>query len=309
MKRTIFFTGILSFLWISNTAQKAATHSDINSNTTNVNNTIHPQLAYPEDKTTIVATNPVFIWLPPPGSGGTLITYSLRIVKVLNGQTPQEALFQNPGLVNLVGLTNNFLSYPVDAPPLENTCQYAWQVAASSAGKSLGTADIHIFFFEQPNSINDKSDKNASKNLTMANDPLKPDNSESSNSNNNGPQQKSESQTANVAQTPNKKQSGDFDLYPVASKVSDGHFYLTNGIIRLAYINKANDKKLTYAIKRLDNNKTLSSLPQLNISPGTNKLAINLQHIEGMEQDKYYDLEITDSKGQVYSLIYYYINQ
>src|SRR6185312_11982507 len=255
MKRTILSAGILICMWVGSYAQKAATHSDINSNKTVINNTFHPQLAYPENESTIVVTNPVFIWLPPPNSGGTMITYAIRLVKVLSGQTPQEALFQNPPLLNLGGLTNTFLSYPVDAPPLENNGQYAWQVAASSAGKGLGEADINLFHFQQPNSINNESNKNNNKRLTMANDPQKPENSELSD---NAPQKNTKNQTANIAQNPNKKQAANFDVYPVASVVSDGHFYLTSGIIKFAYINKANDKKLTYSIRRLDKNENLN---------------------------------------------------
>lgn len=298
MKRIVFFTGVLLFLWTSSGAQKASSHNDINSNNA-VNTTFRPQLAYPEDKSTIVIPNPVLIWLPPPTSGNTLIVYSIRLVKMENGQTPQEALLQNPPLVNLNGLTNNFLSYPTDAPTLENSTQYAWQVAASSAGKSLGVADVNTF------SVVQKNDEKSKPELA----PLPTSSKQKSDSNNTKQNKKTTNQTANIAQKPNNNSAPNFDVYPVASVVSDGHFYLTSGVIKFAYINKANDKNLTYVIKRLDKNENLSSLPELNISPGTNKLAINLQHNEEMEQGKYYDLEITDSKGKAYKLLYYYVTQ
>jgi hypothetical protein len=98
-------------------------------------------------------------------------------------------------------------------------------------------------------------------------------------------------------------------IYPVASKVSDGHFYVTKGIIRFAYNNSANDKKLNYVIKRLDKKVNLKSLPDLEVKPGTNKLEIDLRHNAGLKEKEYYDLVITDSKGQVYRVMFYYITQ
>lgn len=295
MKRSILSMGVLLCLWVGSYAQKASPHSDINSSNT-ISNTFRPQLSYPEDKSLVEVPNPVFIWLPPPTPGGTLIMYSIRLVKMQSGQTPQEALLQNPPLVNLEGLTNNFLSYPSDAPALDNGAQYAWQVAASSAGKSLGEADISTF------SVVHRTDQKSQEEPEL----FSPNKQKSDSSTK---QNKKNSQTANIAQNPNKKQTNVFDVYPVASVVSDGHFYLTNGTFKFAYINKANDKTLTYTIRRLDKNENLSSLPKLSINPGTNKLVINLEHNGEMEQGKYYDLEITDSKGQVYKLLYYYITQ
>jgi hypothetical protein len=98
-------------------------------------------------------------------------------------------------------------------------------------------------------------------------------------------------------------------IYPVASKVSDGHFYITKGIMRFAYTNSANDKKLTYVIKDLSKKENLKSLPELTIKPGSNKLEIDLRHNTGLRQKDYYDLQITDSKGQVYKLMFYYITE
>ncbi|HWY99322.1 MAG TPA: hypothetical protein VNY36_09560, partial [Bacteroidia bacterium] len=98
-------------------------------------------------------------------------------------------------------------------------------------------------------------------------------------------------------------------IYPVASKTSDGHFYVTKGIIRFAYVNKANDKKLSYVIRRLAKKKNLESLPELDIKAGANKLEIDLQHNTGLKEKEYYDLQITDSKGQVYKVLFYYIKE
>lgn len=285
----------LCFCYNSN-AQKTNNTNDVYGGRS-VNPMVHPQISSPSNQSDVFIDHPVFIWTPPPISGGVMVTYSIRLVQVLSGQTPEEALLQNPPLLNLVGLNNTFLTYPPDAPPLENNAQYAWQVAANSGGKSLGAAEIGLFNIKKP----DKKRAEEGK-LTTTNDNKNKQNTDST------PKPTKNTPNANVAQKPQNKSNTDFDVYPVATEVSDGHFYVTKGIVRFAYINKANDTKLNYSIKCLDKNENLNSLPEVQINHGTNKLEINLQH-NGLEENKYYDLEITDSKGHVYKLVYYYINQ
>jgi len=98
-------------------------------------------------------------------------------------------------------------------------------------------------------------------------------------------------------------------IYPVAAKTSDGHFYVTKGIIRFAYDNKANDKKLNYVIKRMDKHENLKSLPEIEVKAGMNKLEVDVSHNTGLKEKQYYDLEITDKKGQVYKVMFYYITE
>jgi hypothetical protein len=45
----------------------------------------------------------------------------------------------------LNGLSKSFLQYPADAMPLHEDSTYAWQVAASYGGQSLGVTDISSF--------------------------------------------------------------------------------------------------------------------------------------------------------------------
>lgn len=96
-------------------------------------------------------------------------------------------------------------------------------------------------------------------------------------------------------------------IYPFASIVSDGHFYVTHGIFRFAYNNKNNDTQLRYVIKRMDKKEDLKPLPVISIKPGTNKIEVDVRHNHGLRANKYYGLEITDTKGQVYKLLFMYI--
>jgi hypothetical protein len=104
-----------------------------------------PQLSNPVNESTIDIKYPVFIWMPPAPLNTMLVTYSIRLVEVKKGQTLAEALLQNPPLLNLSGISNSFLNYPADAMPLQNGSTYAWQVAASYGGQSLGVTDIGSF--------------------------------------------------------------------------------------------------------------------------------------------------------------------
>jgi len=121
-----------------------------------------PQLSNPANESVIDLKYPVFIWMPPAPLNTMLVTYSLRLVEVKKGQTLAEALLQNPPLLNLSGLSNSFLNYPADAMPLQNGSSYAWQVAASYGGQSLGVTDIGSFSVK----------KNETKNADATNYPV-----------------------------------------------------------------------------------------------------------------------------------------
>lgn len=214
-----------------------------------------PQLSFPTNGDTVSMNYPILTWIPPRPLSGLNVTYSLVLTKIEGNESPSQALQQNPPLVNLTDLSNTNLTYPATAPALQPGVNYAWQVAASYEGYSLGTTDIWEFTLKPP--------------------PPPP---------------------------------SDVVIYPMANKISDGHYYVTRGIFRFAYINKANDKNLKYVIKRMDKKENLKDLPEVSISPGTNKLQVDLRKNAGLKKDQYYDLQITDGKGHVYKLLYYYIN-
>jgi hypothetical protein len=104
-----------------------------------------PQLSYPFNESVIDIKYPVLIWIPPSPINGITVTYNLRLAEIHKGQTLAEALLQNPPLLNLTGLSTTFLNYPADATPLRPDGHYAWQIAASSGGQSLGVTDIWSF--------------------------------------------------------------------------------------------------------------------------------------------------------------------
>lgn len=149
MKRIVFLLYIFICLCKNGSAQDNGSISNKTSNTNSNEKTIKsilpPQLSYPANESTIDIQYPVLIWLPPRPLYGMMVTYNLRLVEIQKGQTLAEALLQNPPLLNLSGLNNTFLNYPVDATPLRPNGYYAWQVAANYGGQSLGITDIWSF--------------------------------------------------------------------------------------------------------------------------------------------------------------------
>ena len=95
-------------------------------------------------------------------------------------------------------------------------------------------------------------------------------------------------------------------IYPVATKVSDAHFYVTHGIFRFAYKNMAGDKTLSYTITRMDNRAKVKNLPVAQVQAGMNELNIDLKKNLDLVTGKYYILEIKDKKGHTYKLTFIY---
>jgi len=99
-------------------------------------------------------------------------------------------------------------------------------------------------------------------------------------------------------------------IYPVASKKSDAKFYISHGIFRVAYNNKNSEKSLVYKIQSIGQDKEgLKSLPEIFLKPGVNKVDIDIKHNPGLKSEKYYTLTIKDNKGQLFTVLYYYLEQ
>ncbi|RLI01296.1 hypothetical protein DRO30_04340, partial [Candidatus Bathyarchaeota archaeon] len=91
-----------------------------------------PRLILPADGSDVIEPYPFFTWTQPvPVLPGTRITYKLRIVEVLPGQTPVEAMAANPAWFEDDDIPTTSFRYPISARALEPDKQYAWQVEAT----------------------------------------------------------------------------------------------------------------------------------------------------------------------------------
>jgi hypothetical protein len=89
-----------------------------------------PQLLFPMINDSLEAniSYPAFQWAPVIVPPAYQITYSLRLVEILQGQTPLQAISSNYPVYENPQINTNSHIYPISAFPLENGKKYAWQV-------------------------------------------------------------------------------------------------------------------------------------------------------------------------------------
>ncbi len=105
-----------------------------------------PRLQTPPDGARISEPNPRFGWLAPvPTVAG--VSYELKLVPVLRGQTPEAAMAANPPVFAAGDLRTTSLVYPRSARPLVPGARYAWQVKAFDRGTLVGASAIWSFWF------------------------------------------------------------------------------------------------------------------------------------------------------------------
>ncbi len=90
-----------------------------------------PNLISPVNEQNVTDTYPVFTWTPVLNiPADYTVTYSLKVVEILDGQNPQTALDANIPQLEQDNLTTTTLVYPIDGLPLDTGKTYAWQITA-----------------------------------------------------------------------------------------------------------------------------------------------------------------------------------
>jgi hypothetical protein len=97
-----------------------------------------PILVAPPDGNAIVTGYPTLQWTPVVVPGRA-VSYLLRVVEVLPGQTPLKAIEADVPVLDTVITSVTALTYPPTALPLETGKTYAWRVQAVNA---LGSGDF-----------------------------------------------------------------------------------------------------------------------------------------------------------------------
>lgn len=111
-----------------------------------------PQLIFPANNDSIESNinYPTFQWTPVIVPPAYQIKYTIRIVEVLQGQTPSQAISANVPVYENNQLMTNVFVYPIDAFPLETGKKYAWQVQCLDqyglpATQNQGRSEIFTF--------------------------------------------------------------------------------------------------------------------------------------------------------------------
>jgi uncharacterized protein (TIGR02145 family) len=107
-----------------------------------------PELTYPGNESTLQETQPVFQWMPPmPATPGEITTYKLKIVELLDGQVPIEAMEANPAFFTKESIRSASFQFPLSARPFVAGKNYAWQVAAHGKNYEIGKSQVWMFIY------------------------------------------------------------------------------------------------------------------------------------------------------------------
>jgi hypothetical protein len=108
-------------------------------NRTTVRQPDPPRLISPRDGTKLTREQkyPLFTWVGPPERG---VTYELRIVEVLPGQTKEEAMRENQAWFEQGGIADPRFRYPPSGKGFDTSKTYAWQVIGLSGEGTIPVA-------------------------------------------------------------------------------------------------------------------------------------------------------------------------
>ena len=110
----------------------------------------------PPDQSNLVLETPLFNWTPVIGMQDFAIEYDFLLVEILDTQTSLQALNSNRAHAQRTLTEQLTLVYTPEFLPLEEGKQYAWQITASSQGRTLpikndGASDIRTFIYKGGN--------------------------------------------------------------------------------------------------------------------------------------------------------------
>jgi hypothetical protein len=92
-----------------------------------------PRLVSPKNGAEL-QQEPLFTWMPPRPKPSGPVSYRLKLVEVLPGQSVEEALKANPEWFQKKGIRGTSFRYPVSGRRIEKGRKYAWQVTAEASG-------------------------------------------------------------------------------------------------------------------------------------------------------------------------------
>ncbi|MGB0522464.1 MAG: hypothetical protein ACPGJS_05865 [Flammeovirgaceae bacterium] len=102
-----------------------------------------PKLLYPSNGQVLKEAYPAFSWVKSMARNINFL-YDIKVVEVLEGQTPARAILSNPALFIQQNVRNNLMMYPVTAPLFQAGKKYAWQVIGSyQSGSNAGARVTH----------------------------------------------------------------------------------------------------------------------------------------------------------------------
>lgn len=113
-----------------------------------------PMLSFPEDKAVLQSLYPRFSWIPPsPIMEIGTIKYSFKLVELLKGDSPAEAIQNNIPVYFQSEIPQASLSLPPSFSELKRDKTYAWQVIVTDAKGYTDATEIWTFNVAKEDSI------------------------------------------------------------------------------------------------------------------------------------------------------------
>lgn len=112
------------------------------------------QLISPANGSKLNSNQPIlFTWMLPSVKPGDDFNYKIKVVEIINNQSPSEAVKQNPAWFEKNDIKTKMLQYPVSAKKIEKNKKYAWAVqlvnkAGEGVGENGGMSESFMFDVE-----------------------------------------------------------------------------------------------------------------------------------------------------------------
>ncbi len=108
-------------------------------------------LVYPFDGDSIATDLPVLSWMNSSGKINCNhdAEFVIHLVRINKGQTPMQAMNNNPFIWSLNCLSSFQVNYPLTAVQLEEGCAYAWQVNQLYRGRVVNTSEVWHFVMKK----------------------------------------------------------------------------------------------------------------------------------------------------------------
>lgn len=106
-----------------------------------------PILVAPMNESDVTEKLPTFTWTPPVPlpTGGTRVTYTLRIAEIYGRQTAYDALQSNPAFYERSNIPTTIVQYPISSRSFEPKKRYAWRITAFAENVNLGESEVWEF--------------------------------------------------------------------------------------------------------------------------------------------------------------------
>jgi hypothetical protein len=98
-----------------------------------------PRLILPHNRDTLTDKYPLFVWTPPMPRPSGPLAYDLKLVEVLPGQIPEEAIRSNRPWFEQKGITATQLRYPASARALARPVAIPVGAAPATRGEPVGS--------------------------------------------------------------------------------------------------------------------------------------------------------------------------